>query len=814
MPNGPRQFSGKYEEICQIGQGGMGEVFKVRHTGLDRIRALKTLRGDLARDAEFVTRFYREARVMAQLDHSNVVRVFELEKDEVHGHYFVMEYIQGKTLLQFAKDKGTLSDLDVVKIATSVAQALNYAHKLTPPAIHRDIKPTNIMVENGTERVVVMDFGIAKELDGSDLTGFFMGTPKYSPPEQIMCIPLDGRADIYALGMVMYEILTGKHLLADLNRTEQMTAVLAPEEFKPAFPETTSPLLANIIRKAIAKNHDRRYRNMEEMLRDLEACRVSLNKPQQKLAAQAETYAQTARNEAEAEGVGADQPAYGLALEAQQQGKAAFEAGEYGQAVEAFRQTAALFAQARAQTVRARDTEAAEVSRQRADELRAEAEAAGAPQHLTARYEKVLKKTGEAKRLKDGGEFIKAREAYEVVAQGWKLLIDEAILRDQQEKAEMARSQLYEQKRTKDPLRGWAQALWAAADQAAMKTDEAWRNKNYPLAVQLCGDSMQAYAAAVSLAETERRLNQKAIAAQQKAVKAHKAAESAGGQQRHATHLYQEATGALCKGEEALKSQRWTEAEEHFTIAAERLGACAQEANRSKEKQMAEAARQDARVAGQEAQRENAMELLPENYALTAEGLRQAEQTFAEGDYRGACERFEACASQFRQLGLEALSKSAGQTRARGQELRRAVTATAHTGRVVKLAHKTFDSGERLFQKGNFQEARAKYQEAATRYSELLNTPVSPKPPILTRPLIRYSALAIGSITAAAGIFYLFRPAYPPPQVSPPPEPAEPVKIEPSLLNAFKRKANLENIPYQTLIKKLMRDWLKHPRSL
>ena len=143
----------------------MGVVYKVRHTALDTTLALKVLPRDLTENPEMVTRFYREARVMARLTHPNIVRVLDIDRDDtLDFHFFVMEYLQGKTLSQYLREKGPLPLPEVLDITSQVARALAYAHNHKPPVIHRDIKPANIMIENGSGRVVVMDFGIAKEL--------------------------------------------------------------------------------------------------------------------------------------------------------------------------------------------------------------------------------------------------------------------------------------------------------------------------------------------------------------------------------------------------------------------------------------------------------------------------------------------------------------------------------------------------------------------------------------------------------------------------------------------------------------------------
>lgn len=269
-------ISRKYEVLGQLGQGGMGVVYKVRHVALDSISALKVLPRDLMENPDMVARFYREARVVARLSHPNIVRVSDIDHDEALGfHYFVMEYIEGQTFAQYLRERGPLPLHEVVGVTRQAASALAYAHSYTPSVIHRDIKPANIMIEERTGRVVVMDFGIAKELDSAETTqtGMVIGTLKYCSPEQMRHEQLDGRADIYSLGMVMYEAYAGSQFFAGLDETAVIGKVLYDEqEHLPVFPRQASPAFVALVTKAIAKFRDRRYQNMEELLQDLNTC--------------------------------------------------------------------------------------------------------------------------------------------------------------------------------------------------------------------------------------------------------------------------------------------------------------------------------------------------------------------------------------------------------------------------------------------------------------------------------------------------------------------------------------------------------------
>ena len=276
----PMIISHKYEVTEQLGQGGMGVVYKVRHVGLDTIFALKILPPHLAENLEMVARFYREARFMARLKHPNIAQVLDIDRDDsLNCHYFVMEYIQGKTLQQYVQENGPLPLLEVIEVSRQVAKALAYAHAQTPPIIHRDIKPANIMIEDSSGRVVVMDFGIAKELTNSEVikSGTIIGTMRYCSPEQMRHEPLDGGADIYALGMVMYEAYTGASFFAGLDDAAVVDKVLYdPQEHSVYFTRPTSPTFTRLVTKAIAKSRVYRYQRVDDLLHDLEVCLAPL----------------------------------------------------------------------------------------------------------------------------------------------------------------------------------------------------------------------------------------------------------------------------------------------------------------------------------------------------------------------------------------------------------------------------------------------------------------------------------------------------------------------------------------------------------
>ncbi len=202
-----------YQITEMIGRGGMGVVYKGRQTSLDRIVAIKLLPLEVSIDRDFGDRFVREARTMAKMNHPNIVSVFDFGHT-TEGHlFFVMEFVEGTTLHHLIKAVG-LKPIQSLELIVGVCEALEYAH--SEGVIHRDIKPANILVDT-RGRVKVTDFGLARmdttktpEQWGQTMTGMVLGTPDYMAPEQKKGIRVDHRADIYSLGVMLYEMLCGE----------------------------------------------------------------------------------------------------------------------------------------------------------------------------------------------------------------------------------------------------------------------------------------------------------------------------------------------------------------------------------------------------------------------------------------------------------------------------------------------------------------------------------------------------------------------------------------------------------------------------
>ncbi|MFO1351771.1 MAG: serine/threonine-protein kinase [Gammaproteobacteria bacterium] len=270
------RIANKYDIIDELGRGGMGRVYRVRHVQLNTVFALKTLLPQFAADASVVARFQHEARVVARLQHPNIVRVFDIDRDG-DQYFIVMEYIAGQSLAERLKTKGPYAPAEALAIAGQVGAALAYAHARQPAVVHRDIKPSNIMIEDASGRVVVTDFGIAKILDpeqpGLTGTGMMVGSFRYCAPEQLEADPhLDARADIFSFGLVLYELLAGRPFFEGLSYSEVVRRQLYdPHEHAPVLPATTPAVWRAVIARAIAKDRERRYATVAELLGALQA---------------------------------------------------------------------------------------------------------------------------------------------------------------------------------------------------------------------------------------------------------------------------------------------------------------------------------------------------------------------------------------------------------------------------------------------------------------------------------------------------------------------------------------------------------------
>jgi len=266
-----KELEEEYEIVDELGRGGMAIVFKAKEKQLDREVAIKVLPFSLAFDKEFVERFQREARTSANLEHPNIIPIYRVGKS---GRiiYFVMKFLRGKPLSSVLGARGSLPPGEIKKILAEVGRALSYAHK--KEIVHRDIKPDNIMFdEHG--HAVVTDFGIAKAASGGKLTGTGMsiGTPHYMSPEQAKAQPLDGRSDLYSLGVVAYQCLTGGVPFDGEDSFSIGYKHIMEEIPTPPLESPEKRQLFEVIRKMMAKTPAQRFQNADELVNVLEGGR-------------------------------------------------------------------------------------------------------------------------------------------------------------------------------------------------------------------------------------------------------------------------------------------------------------------------------------------------------------------------------------------------------------------------------------------------------------------------------------------------------------------------------------------------------------
>lgn len=262
---------GRYEILSELGQGAMGVVYKAVDPLIDRTVAIKTINLNLSRDelADFEERFDREAKSAGRLNHPNIVTIYDVGRAD-HAAFMAMEYLEGRELKEIVASGEAMQPDRAAEIIAQVADGLAFAHD--HGIVHRDIKPANIMVlRNGS--VKITDFGIAKMSSGSRTQiGIILGSPKYMSPEQVAGKPVDGRSDIFSLGAVLYELLTGKSAFGgeDCTLTTIMFRVLnempaTPTDIKPSLPIAFDYIIA----RALAKAPENRYQSAYEMANDL-----------------------------------------------------------------------------------------------------------------------------------------------------------------------------------------------------------------------------------------------------------------------------------------------------------------------------------------------------------------------------------------------------------------------------------------------------------------------------------------------------------------------------------------------------------------
>jgi eukaryotic-like serine/threonine-protein kinase len=275
---------GRYEVLGELGQGAMGVVYKARDPLIDRVVAIKTINLGLAMDEkeEYEGRFYQEAKAAGRLNHPNIVTIYDVGKSG-NVAYIAMEFLEGRELRDIMNDSGVLPVDQVLDVVAQVALGLAYAHE--HGIVHRDVKPSNIMlVRDG--HVKITDFGIARMASSAvrTQTGMVLGSPKYMSPEQVMGKEIDQRSDIFSLGVMLYEMLTGQapfdgeNVNAIMYQTLNVVPV-PPNLLNPAVPEMVNFIVA----KALTKGSEDRYQNAKDFAVDLRTCRDTLPRSGQQI---------------------------------------------------------------------------------------------------------------------------------------------------------------------------------------------------------------------------------------------------------------------------------------------------------------------------------------------------------------------------------------------------------------------------------------------------------------------------------------------------------------------------------------------------
>jgi serine/threonine protein kinase len=262
-------FAGRYEIIEEVGWGGMGRVYKVYDKKIKETIALKLLKPEITSDHRTIERFSNELKFARKISHPNVCRMYDLG-EEGEAHFITMEFVPGEDLKSFIRRAGHLSEAKAIFIARQISEGLAEAHRLG--VLHRDLKPQNVMIDrDGNAKV--MDFGIARSLHAAGVTrtGVMIGTPEYMSPEQADAVELDQRSDIYSLGVILYEMVTGRVPFAGET---PLSVALKHKVERPKDPRELNSLisggLSRLIMKCLEKDREKRYQGAEELRTDLE----------------------------------------------------------------------------------------------------------------------------------------------------------------------------------------------------------------------------------------------------------------------------------------------------------------------------------------------------------------------------------------------------------------------------------------------------------------------------------------------------------------------------------------------------------------
>jgi predicted Ser/Thr protein kinase len=759
-----RIISGRYEEVEQLGQGGQGVVYKVRHIEHKTDLALKVLPSYLE-DEEMMARFEQEAQMMTRLRHRNIARVLGSGRDEVLKlHFIVMEYIQGKNLKQHLREKGPLPLPEVLEIARQIAGALSYAHSQPSAIIHRDIKPTNLMLEDSSERVVVLDFGIAKEIGEPERsqtqTGVMLGTWKYCAPEQLRHESLSGSADVYSLGMVMYEMYTGTPFFSGLDEQAVLGKVLYDQrEHAPYFARPTLPAFVTLVTKAIAKSQDKRYRRMADLLNDLEACwwalddtRTIILSPQSSSARPldapqgeiAELDEQIRRLEEErqrhtlttiqgqvriakeqAERGGARQWASALfeqGLACEMEGEAHSRERQYAQAQEAYEVAIARFTQAGEEASKGAAAQQVEKERQDTYTAKADAERVGAQEQANAAYARALTLVAQADQFREQQLFPQAEPLYRDARQLFEDARDLAYREMQQREAEAARAQtqMIRAAALADGGVAFAAIFFAEGQANEQQATTALEHEDFTQARRFYLAAQQKYENAQRQAKRaqQRRQEVLALAAQTQAMQQQAIAASKNVQSQES---YSQAEELVRQAMTLLDAQEYTRAGQIYTQARDLYEAALRAVERELQQERVQTAREAVIAARKRAEAVEAERWFPDAWVdgQKEEDAGNALVTQEQWDdalrqYQQAQQRWEALSVTALQRREQTQAEYARQVMRKEKELSSGLTDWATSAWEEAERHET--QAEHAYQQQRFTQAAEWYGQAEQAY--------------------------------------------------------------------------------------------------
>lgn len=677
-------ISNKYEVVGQIGQGTMGVVYKVRHVALETILALKVLPHHLMGSADLMKRFYREARVMARFNHPHIVRVIDIHKDDdLQFHYIVMEFIQGKTLREHLADRGRLTAKDIIVIAQQIGQALEFAHRHNPPVIHRDIKPSNIMIEDQSKRVVVTDFGIAKELDETEMTkaGTMLGTLRYCPPEQMRHEQLDGNADIYALGMIMHEASVGRHLFSDLDEHEVVGKVLDQKELDISFLPGTPSEFKSIVLKAVAKSRDKRYRQMSELLSDLAACLTALSGPTSVVVPIA-----SGKSIIEQRDDCTELTDEVIILEQEQARRSA------------------LHAEAQ---MRERQEDAADKS---------------ASKYASARYQQAQEREEQGREHFRASRFVAATEAYQAAATSFSQAAEEAFCAAMLDQAGQAKQEMTAAKVEADRYSAVDRAHTVYRQGMALQAqaDQLWEHRSYREAWPIYGEARDVFEQAHELAyrslieEDAKESRLACLTARESAVKV--------GSEQFAAQMFSEALRIERCGNLALERAEFTEARESFRVALTQFEESSKRAR--EERTRREAERLKDRVQNMQARGDPLRAWVQAAWAEADRRAEEATTLLERGDYAAASGEFNDALKLYETARTTAEHEArqhqqATEARRQAEIAKKDATLGKEAFPALRDAARYIERGEAAFGDQQWQDARNAFEEVRRIYETI-----------------------------------------------------------------------------------------------